>query len=348
MRVGRNPAKKIDKAPVAVEPPPPVSVGLLTHVPYVAGFHAEQLDVVKLTVLSARANAGMPIHLMVVDNGSGPELTEWLVGALKDGTIDQLVLNRRNLGKLTALSQIVLGAPGPDVVYSDGDLYFLPNWLEPMLRIARGIPHVGVVGGAPAIPSVHGGLPGGYEPGQEAATGDVHMHEDTLVEHGQFLPEDYIRESLADTGFDDDEIEARLESVRKQSVMRLRHGDVSAIFGARHAHFLITSEARGLMQPMVGSQALNPAETHSYDRATERTGLLRVSVEEPVFRHIGNRLEPSQRETLQKLSGQGDTHRERKPVKLEILNRTRVRKVIRKIHDWSFRALYETGDQGNR
>ncbi|MGB6058127.1 MAG: glycosyltransferase [Microthrixaceae bacterium] len=346
MRVGRNPAKKIDQAPVAVEPPPPVSVGLLTHVPYVAGYHADQLDVVRLAVLSARANAAMPIHLMVFDNGSGPELTEWLVAALNDGTIDQLILNRRNLGKLTALSQIVLGAPGPDVVYSDGDLFFQPNWLEPMLKIARGIPNVGVVGGAPALPSVHSGIPGvAVEQTPESANASK-LPEGVTSESGKFLDEGYMREFLADTGYDEKGVEERLQLLRNENVTRLSCGDVSAIAGAGHAHFLITEQARRQMESQVGTKALNPAETHSYDRATEKTGLLRVSVEKPVFRHVGNRLEPDQRAALQELSGEWATHGERKPLNLKLLSRTPVRRTVRKIHDWSFRALYETGENG--
>lgn len=341
MRVGRNPTKSNDRKPVEVELPPPVSVGLLTHVPYVAGYHADQLDVVRLAVLSARANAGMPIHLMVVDNGSGPELTDWLVSALKDGTIDQLVLNRRNLGKLTALSQIVLGAPGPDVVYSDGDLYFQPNWLEPMLSIARGIPNVGVVGGAPALPQVHSGDPEvAANPREYGAIAD--LPDGVTSEVGKFLDATYLREFLADTGYENEGLEERLELLLNEDVVRLRNGNVSAINGAGHAHFLITAEARRRMEPQLGTKALNSTETHSYDRATESTGLLRVSVEMPVFAHLGNRLSPAQRSKLEQLSGEPAVSRDRRPMKSRLLTKTPVRRTLRRVHDWSFRALYES------
>ena len=133
-------------------PPPPVSVGLLTHAPFLAGYHSDQLDVIRLAITSAKVNAGRPVHLVVADNGSCAEVREWLVSALDEGLIDQLVLNARNLGKVTALSQILLGSPGPDVVYSDGDLYFVPGWLEPMLAVRDAFPEAGIIGGAPALP----------------------------------------------------------------------------------------------------------------------------------------------------------------------------------------------------
>src|SRR4051794_17030431 len=97
MRRGRNPTKTTDLGSHAVEVPPPISVALLTHVPYLAGFHADQLDVIRLAVLSARAHAGRPIHLVVVDNGSCPEVVDWLNAAVEQGHLDQLVRNRRNL-----------------------------------------------------------------------------------------------------------------------------------------------------------------------------------------------------------------------------------------------------------
>jgi len=352
VRVGRNPAKQTATSKVEVAVPAPISVGLLTHAPFLSGYHAQALDVIRLAVLSAKRNAGRPIHLLVVDNGSCDEVRDWLVDALRDGHIDQLVLNRANHGKVTAVSQILLGAPGPDVVYSDGDLYFEPGWLDPMLAVRDAFPEAGVIGGAPTL----AGNSGRAERSEGRTLREPPA--DTEVETGRFVPESYVRRWLAETGFEGDALEERLAEVTSVEDTRLRRGEVSAMWDSPHCQFMVTSTARAKLEPRVGAHALNSMETHGFDHTLDALGMLRLSVVEPVYRHVGNRLGDEDRAALDRLAATNGTRpgagangadaAGERTLRSSFWGLTPVRRAARRLHHWTFRILYESEPRPRR
>ena len=66
MRKGQNPAKSIDK----VVKPERITVALLNYIPFLSGFYAEALDVLKISLSSMRNAAGLPFDLLVFVRGS--------------------------------------------------------------------------------------------------------------------------------------------------------------------------------------------------------------------------------------------------------------------------------------
>jgi len=341
MRTGRNPTKQVtNRAGVEVVVPPPVSVGLLTHVPFLAGYHAEQLDVIRLAVVSARQRAGRPIHLLVVDNGSCEPVVEWLMSALDEGIVDQLVLNRRNLGKVTALSQILLGAPGPDVVYADGDLLFLPGWLDAMLQVRDAFPEAGVIGGSPML------LGNTVVDGVAAPVALPDLPDDVVVERGRFVADSDVRRSLEDTGWKGDDLERRVAEITAVDDVRLRRGDATALLESSHCQFLLTGPARAALEPRVGTQALSSEEDVAFDDALRRLGFLRVSVPSSGYRHLGNRLTADDRAALAELSAAPVT-KGRRQLTSSVWGLMPVRRMARRLHHWTFEILYES-DPGAR
>ncbi len=328
MRVGRNPAKTTGEGAVEVVAPPPVSVGLLTHAPYLAGYHSEQLEVIQLAVLSARHHAGRPIHLVVVDNASCPEVRAWLLEALAAGHIDQLVLNGRNLGKVTAMSQILHGSPGPDVVFSDGDLRFHDGWLDAVLAVRAAFPEAGIIGAAPHPPDV-----GAVEPGEAPPGVDF--------ERGRFISEEDLRAFLHDTGYEAQALEERLQLLAAEEVVRIRRDDVEALVGASHCQFLLTAEARAGLVARVGNEALSAAEDRAYDRALDDLGFLRLSTTSWHYRHVGNRLAVEDRHELERLLGVGVPGPRGGGASSAFWKRSMVRRAMRAVHHTTFRLLYE-------
>ena len=75
MRKGQNPAKFVKD----VARPERITVALLNYIPFLSGFYAETLDVLKVSLESMRKDAGLPFDLMVFDNGSCPEVRDFLV-----------------------------------------------------------------------------------------------------------------------------------------------------------------------------------------------------------------------------------------------------------------------------
>ena len=338
MRVGRNPSKSTDESSVDVTAVPEVTVGLLTHAPFLSGYHRDALQVIRLSVLSARAHADRPIHLLVVDNGSCAEVRGWLLQALGEGAIDQLVLNRRNLGKLTALSQILLGAPSPDVVYADGDLRFRPGWLADLDRLRSAFPEAGVIGGTPPITSKLPveDLPAPSAPGSPP--------EDVVVERGSLLDPALVREWLEETGYSGDPLERTLARVLETEDVRLVRDGQVAMWGAPHAMFMVTDAVRQRLRFLHGDRALDASEDRiadeSIDRALDELGLLRLSVPRPVLHHVGNRLGADDLAELARLSGER-ARPVRSKLNARVWRRARVRQLAQAVHHWSFRVLYE-------
>jgi hypothetical protein len=145
MRVGWNPLKRMRRR----TPQRRVTVATLTHIPLLAGYYAQSLDVLRLMLASLRAHTAEDVDLMVFDNASCPEARQFLAGEHEAGRIQFLTLSRENVGMLAAQNILMQSAPGEFLAYADGDVFFYPGWLEASLRILEGYPMAGVVTGLP-------------------------------------------------------------------------------------------------------------------------------------------------------------------------------------------------------
>ena len=131
MRKGQNPAKFVKDVPR----PERITVALLNYIPFLSGFYAETLDVLKVCLVSMRKDAGLPFDLMVFDNGSCPEVREYLINEKEEGRIQYLILSEKNMGKGGAWNVMLAGAPGEIIAYTDADVLFSPNWLSRSVEI---------------------------------------------------------------------------------------------------------------------------------------------------------------------------------------------------------------------
>lgn len=142
-RIGINPSrgKTLDFTPART------TVAVLVYAPHEAGYFENRMDVTRLTIESILANTHEPFDLLVFDNGSAPEMVNYLKSLHKKGQVDYLILSKRNIGKLNALKIIFESAPGEIVAYTDDDVFYLPGWLGAHLRVIDTFPNVGAVTG---------------------------------------------------------------------------------------------------------------------------------------------------------------------------------------------------------
>src|SRR5512140_2080781 len=145
MRKGQNPAKFVKD----VARPERITVALLYYIPFLSGFYAETLDVVKACLQSMRKDAGLPFDLMVFDNGSCAEARDFLVSEKDAGRIQYLILSEKNVGKGGAWNVMLPGAPGEIIAYTDSDVLFSPGWLKRSVEILETYPDVGMVTARP-------------------------------------------------------------------------------------------------------------------------------------------------------------------------------------------------------
>ena len=173
MRKGQNPAKFVKD----VARPERITVALLNYIPFLSGFYAETLEVLKVSLESMRRDAGLPFDLMVFDNGSCPEVREFLVKEKEEGRIQYLVLSEKNMGKGGAWNVMLAGAPGEIIAYTDADVLFSPHWLLRSVEILETFPNVGMVTARPFRTP-----PEFYESTLKWA------RENATLDEGQFIP----------------------------------------------------------------------------------------------------------------------------------------------------------------
>lgn len=142
-RIGINPSRgqTLEFSPART------TVAVLVYAPHQGGYFEERFDVTRLTIESILANTKQPFDLLVFDNGSCHEMRTYLQSLHERGSIDYLILSKRNIGKLNALKRIVEMAPGEVIAYTDDDVFHLPGWLSKHLEIIDTFPNVGAVTG---------------------------------------------------------------------------------------------------------------------------------------------------------------------------------------------------------
>ena len=145
MRKGQNPAKFVKD----VARPERITAALLNYIPFLSGFYADQLEVLKVCLDSIRESADLPYDLLVFDNASCEEARQYLLDEHQAGKIQFLILSEKNLGKGGAWNMILAGSPGEIIAYTDSDAYFYPGWLSRSVQLLETFPKVGMVTARP-------------------------------------------------------------------------------------------------------------------------------------------------------------------------------------------------------
>lgn len=273
MRVGQNPAKSLD----GIAQPAPVTVAVVTYIPFLEGYYAEALDVLKACLGSIWENTQQSYDLLVFDNASCGEVRGYLEEEHRQKHIQYLVLSDRNIGKGGAWNFIFNAAPGEYIAYADSDVYFYPGWLEAQLSVFDRFPNVGMVTGAPLrIP-------------KEFSTSTVAWAEqqpDIELQRGRLLPwEDYWQHAHS-LGIET-EREGRELYDRNQDTVLVHRGERFYV-GASHFQFVARKQVLQRMLPLPADRPMG--QMRALDGAVNDSGYLRLSTEGWWVRHMGNTL----------------------------------------------------------
>lgn len=141
-RIGRNPNVH-KRAPYRISN---IVLVCVVHLPNLRGYHAKRLEVVQKCLTSMRDNAGGTYTVIVWDNGSCRDFQKWVENEYKP----DIYIKSRNIGKSAARAAL-FGMVDPDIIvnYSDDDIYYYPNWLEPQIKLLKHFPNVSCVSGYP-------------------------------------------------------------------------------------------------------------------------------------------------------------------------------------------------------
>ena len=272
MRVGQNPAKYIKE----VEKPAQVTVAVLNYIPFMSGFYAESLDVLKVTISSIIENTEGNYDLLVFDNGSCDTVQDYLLNEQRSGRIQYLILSKKNLGKGGAWNQILAGAPGEIIAYADSDVKFLDGWLPRSIEILETYPNVGMVTSRP------------FRTKQEFFKKTIDWAEEndlSSLKTGQIIPWETFLEFNLSLGHTEDEIRIIYE---ESEDIQIDYRGVSAIVGASHWQFVAY---KSVLQDFLPFEMSRPmGQVRQLDERMNAAGYLRLMVPDALVLNMSNTL----------------------------------------------------------
>lgn len=272
MRLGQNPAKFVQ----SVAQPAPVTVALITYIPFLGGYYAEALRVLQICLESIRAHTEPPFDLLVFDNASCPEVRTYLIAQRDNGYLQYLVLSDQNIGKGGAWNFIFGAAPGEYLAYADSDVYFYPGWLPALRQVFDTFPDVGMVTGMPLLNP------------EEYTTSTLkwaQAHPQASIERGKLLAWDDYWQHAGSLGNDQAKARAFYES---HESTRITFGGLTCYAGAGHFQFLARTQILRRVLPIPSDRPMG--QVRSLDVQINQMGFLRLSTLEWWVRHLGNTL----------------------------------------------------------
>src|SRR5512142_3020190 len=272
MRKGQNPAKFVKDVPR----PERITVALLNYIPFLSGFYAETLDVLKVSLESMRKDAGLPFDLMIFDNGSCREVREYLVTEKEEGRIQYLILSEKNVGKGGAWNVMLAGAPGEIIAYTDSDVLFSPGWLKRSVEILETFPNVGMVTARPFRTP-----PEFYSRTVEWARKSGSL----LADKERYIPWETFLEFNLSLGQTEEE-NRKVYAETRDWVMSCN--GVTALAGASHWQF--TAYKSTLQQFLPFDMAKPMGQVRQLDQRMNEAGMLRLMVCDPLAMNMSNTL----------------------------------------------------------
>jgi glycosyltransferase involved in cell wall biosynthesis len=318
MRKGQNPAKFVKD----VARPERITVALLNYIPFLSGFYAETLDVLKVCLESMRKDAGLPFDLMVFDNGSCPEVRDFLVREKEEGRIQYLILAEKNMGKGGAWNVMLAGAPGEIIAYTDSDVLFSPKWLSRSVEILETFPNVGMVTARPFR------TPAEYI---ESTLRWARDAEHATMEEGHFIPWERFLEFNLSLGQTEEENRKVYQETRDWKIV---YKGVTALAGASHWQF--TAYKTTLQQFLPFDMDKPMGQVRQLDKRMNDAGLLRLMVSDPLAMNMSNTLGYVRGEL-----GKGEERRKRKEgLARRVLELGPIKKVLLAVYNKIFSWYY--------
>jgi glycosyltransferase involved in cell wall biosynthesis len=283
MRFGSNPFKL---AVASAYKPQDVTVAVLVYIPYLTGYFEHKFEIFKVSIRSILKHTDIPYDLLIFDNGSCPEVIQYLLDLRTRGLVQYLMLSSKNLGVLGAYNIIFSAAPGQYIAYADDDILFYPGWLSEQMKILKTFPRVGMVSGLPTWQNFSS-----YTTSTLAlAKGEPSI----VIERSKGWPRDWVEEYCESTGWNVDGFVGRNKDT---DVIRLSRYGVSAFATCTHCQFLASKSAVSAVLPL--NSADKPMSGVSrFDEGLDSAGFMRLSTIRPYVHHMGNRISPRLRNIL--------------------------------------------------
>ena len=339
MRIGSNPVR--NRYPVYQ--PKPIGIVSITFMPVLEGFFRESLDVFAIHLQSLHQTIGDQADVMVFDNGSCDEVTQFLTQQYLAGAIDWLMLSRHNLGKTGVLNWVFSSLPNEFIVSTDSDVLFRPGWIERSLEVFNAFDQVGIVSAQPGF----------FNETQRMRQIAGKM---TSALAGVQIDEvDPLTEAFAEYC---DGVNASAEIRQQMAQNRLLlltppQGKARAVMGSTSMQFMIRSEVARQVAPLPSTHTLDSDDHMQINRRVESLGYLQLSTTDALTYHMGNSLRgrhTAEAFEVRKRSGSpvptasNAAHKKRNPLKRTLAKAvsrsSTLERLFRRVYSLIFDLLY--------
>ena len=294
MRIGKNPYKgernNRPKSYVSKD----VLCSMLVYVPNMNGYFKERFDGMKICLGSLILHTDKEIaDILVFDQGSCEEVTNYLSELKNKGDITYLFLSNKNLGVNGAMNYIYSICQGEYLCWADDDVFFYPGWLEKSLEIAKTYPGVGTVSASP--------ISSKFSTYNTVAANLPQTNQNIKIVNGKWNDkwDEIFRNSLGDAHL----------VVENQNIPLYICNNVEAFAVNSHFQYLITKQAREAIYPFnVGLAMSSSFENPEFnlvlalDKKMDDLGFAKLSTNGLYAEHLGGTLS----ERVQQLANEYD------------------------------------------
>jgi hypothetical protein len=257
---------------------PPVIALVVTHLPNLKDpYHANRLEIIKISLRSLRKHKGMNAKIWVWDNGSVPELTDWL----HDFGPDTLILSE-NIGKINAQACLYNIFPDETIVaYADDDMFYFPNWLNKQKALLDHFPPA-LVTGYPTRDAMRRANENTIEWGRRNGKLSI----------GNFMPAEWHEDYMRSIGSKN-----KLSTKYDEADILIDYKGMKAYATGHHCQFVTKA---GYVRDIRKHVDKFTVREHVFDKAVDDAGILRLATTERLTMHMGNRLDDELIKTIDK------------------------------------------------
>jgi hypothetical protein len=265
-----NPNRQAPVTPIA-----PIVISAVTHLPNLEDYHSERFDVIRCSLETMRANAGLDCEVLIWDNGSCAKLKAWLINDYKP---DYLMFSR-NVGLSIGRASIVnLLPPETIVAIADDDMFYYPDWLKKQIKVLDTYPKVGTVSGWPVRTQFR------FHNKSTIAWGRKYGQ----LRKGRFISEQEERDFCKSVGRDYEGF--HFDYTRDDLDLLLTYNRLKAYAAGHHCQFIGRVKT---LSPLMRYDPVAMGSDRPFEKAIDEAGLLRLTTYERTTRHIGNILDKS-------------------------------------------------------
>lgn len=244
------------------------------YIPNLEGYYKDALKITDLFLSSLTASISDNTKITIIDNASCLEIKNLLNKYFLNGKIDNLITNKKNLGKIDSMISALRGSHESLITLTDSDILFKPGWQRETIKIFNIFPKVGAVSPMPL-------------------RGSSNYYTVSVMEQ---ILRGKLKLKQRDIPQNDKDHNLYLKSIDWPPESELKnwnivsHNNLSAIMGAGHAVITVKRDPINRFAPKYESKALlgENSENNYIDIPIDRAMLLRLSTFYFWAHHMGN------------------------------------------------------------